>query len=510
MLKNRRPIILLILDGWGYRESKDYNAVKLSNPVNFNNLWDNNPHVLLNASEEWVGLPKGQMGNSEVGHTNIGAGRIVYQDFVKINKAISSGSIKNNRAIMEFIDSVKKSNSRVHFLGLVSDGGVHSHIDHLKGLLQLFKDSGVKEAFVHAFTDGRDTPPKSGITYIQDLDRYTKSIQYGTIATISGRYYAMDRDKRWDRVKQAFDVMRFGKGLMSNDPEKAVLQAYERGETDEFIKPTVIRNIDGTIKDGDGIFFFNFRADRAREITYAFVNDDFNYFNRGEKPEVIFLTMTEYDITLKVKIAFPPETLNNIFGEVISKNGLKQLRIAETEKYAHVTFFFNGGREKIFNDELRILVPSPKNIPTYDKKPEMSVYEVTEKFKDAFIKENIDVVIMNFANPDMVGHTGILEAAIKACKAVDNCLGEVIKVAKDSNAVLLVTADHGNSEQMWDYQTNGPHTAHTTNLVPFIMYNYSAKLIEQTGKLADIAPTMLEILNIEKPVEMTGESLIVK
>jgi 2,3-bisphosphoglycerate-independent phosphoglycerate mutase len=506
--KNR--LILLILDGWGYRESKDYNAIKLSNPVNFNNLWDNNPHMLLNASEEWVGLPKGQMGNSEVGHTNIGAGRIVYQDFVKINKAINSGSIKDNAVINAFIDLVKKSTSRIHFLGLLSDGGVHSHIEHLKGLLQFFKDSGVKEAYVHAFTDGRDTPPKSGITYIQELNKYTKTIQYGAIATISGRYYAMDRDKRWDRVKQAFDAMRFGKGAEASDPEKAVLQAYERGETDEFIKPTVIKNIDGTVKDGDGIFFFNFRADRARELSYAFVNNDFNFFDRGKKPEILLLTMTEYDKALDAKIAFPQEFLTNIFGEVISRKGLKQLRIAETEKYAHVTFFFNGGREKVFEDELRILVPSPKSVPTYDKKPEMSVYEVTEKFKESFIKENIDVVIMNFANPDMVGHTGVLEAAIKACKAVDNCLGEVIKVAKDSNAVLLVTADHGNSEQMWDYDTNGPHTAHTTNPVPFIMFNYSAKLIDQTGKLADIAPTMLEILEIEKPVEMTGESVIIK
>lgn len=507
---NKRRIILLILDGWGYRESEDYNAVKLSNPVNFNNLWDNNPHVLLNASEEWVGLPKGQMGNSEVGHTNIGAGRIVYQDFVKINKAITSGSIKDNRVINEFIDSIKKSTSRVHFLGLLSDGGVHSHIDHLKGLLQIFKEAGVNEAYVHAFTDGRDTPPKSGINYVQELNQFIKALGYGSLATISGRYYAMDRDKRWDRVKKAYDAMRLGKGIIADDSEKAVLLAYERGETDEFIKPTVIKDTDGIIKDGDGIFFFNFRADRAREITYAFVNDDFNYFDRGGKPKVIFLTMTEYDNTLKVKVAFPPETLNNIFGEVISRKGFKQLRIAETEKYAHVTFFFNGGREMVFDNELRILVPSPKNVPTYDKKPEMSVYEVTEKFKESFLKENLDVVIMNFANPDMVGHTGVLDAAIKACKTVDNCLGEVVKVAKESNAVLLVTADHGNSEQMWDYETNGPHTAHTTNLVPFILYNYPAQLTSKNGKLADIAPTMLEILNIAQPQEMTGESLIVK
>lgn len=506
--KNR--LILLVLDGWGYREDNEYNAVKLSNPVNFNNLWANNPHLLLNASEEWVGLPKGQMGNSEVGHTNIGAGRIVYQDFVKINKAISSGTIKSNPVIMQFIEEIKRANSRIHFLGLVSDGGVHSHIDHLKGLLQFFKDSGVKEAYIHVFTDGRDTPPKSGIHYVEELYNYTNSIRYGHIATITGRYYAMDRDRRWDRVKQAFDAILFGEGFLAETPKDAVLQAYGRGETDEFIKPAVMKNVDGTIKDGDGMFFFNFRSDRARELTYAFVNDDFNFFDRDKKPEVSFLTMTEYDKALKVKVAFPPEELTNIFGEVISKKDLKQLRIAETEKYAHVTFFFNGGREKIFSNELRILVPSPKNVPTYDKKPEMSVYEVTNKFKEAFEKENLDVVVMNFANPDMVGHSGVLDAAIKACKAVDNCLGEVIKVADESKAVLIVTADHGNSELMWDYETNGPHTAHTTNLVPFIIYNYDCKIADKVGKLADIAPTMLDILDIEKPEEMTGETLIVR
>lgn len=509
-MNDKIKIVLLILDGWGYRESEDYNAVKLCNPINFYSLWENNPHTLLNASEEWVGLPKGQMGNSEVGHTNIGAGRIVYQDYVKINKAVSSGAIRSNEVIMQFIENLKGSNSRVHFFGLVSDGGVHSHIDHLKGLLELFKESGIKKAYIHAFTDGRDTPPKSGINYIKDLNNYTKTLNYGAISTIIGRYYAMDRDKRWDRVKQAFDAIRFGKGLCAESPEVAVLNAYERGETDEFIKPTVIKGIDGTVKDGDGIFFFNFRADRARELSYAFINNDFNFFDRGEKPKVLFLTMTEYDKTLDVKVAFPQEKLTNIFGEVISNEGLRQLRIAETEKYAHVTFFFNGGRENVFKDELRILVPSPKSVSTYDKKPEMSVYEVTDKFKEAYKQEDLDVVVMNFANPDMVGHTGVLDAAIKACKAVDNCLGEVIKVVKENNSILLVTADHGNSEQMWDYETNGPHTAHTTNLVPFIIYNYNAKLTKNIGKLADIAPTMLDILNIKKPDEMSGETLIVR
>ncbi|MDY6821551.1 MAG: 2,3-bisphosphoglycerate-independent phosphoglycerate mutase [Deferribacterota bacterium] len=505
-----RRIILLILDGWGYRERSEYNAVKLCNPVNFNNLWKNNGHTFLHASEEWVGLPKGQMGNSEVGHTNIGAGRIVYQEFMKINKAIENNTIKENKAIIHFLDKVKNANSRVHFLGLLSDGGVHSHIDHLKSLLRLVKEYGIEKAFIHAFTDGRDTPPNSGVKYVEELKSYLKEINYGDIATIIGRYYAMDRDKRWDRVKMAYYAIRFGEGVKEGDPVKAILSAYDRDESDEFIKPIVISDVDGSIKDGDGVFFYNFRGDRARELTYAFVNEDFSYFDRKGKPSIYYITMTEYDKDLDVLVAFPPEELKNIFGEIISEKGLRQLRIAETEKYAHVTFFFNGGRELKFPNEFRILVPSPKDVPTYDKKPEMSVYEVTEKFKESFINDNIDVAIMNFANPDMVGHTGVLEAAISACKAVDNCLGDVVKIANETDSVLLVTADHGNSEQMWDYSTNGPHTAHTTNPVPFIIYNYKCKLTSKYGKLADIAPTMLDILGIDIPNEMTGESLIVK
>ncbi|BAI81348.1 phosphoglycerate mutase [Deferribacter desulfuricans SSM1] len=504
-----KKLILLIFDGWGYREDKDNNAVILSNPENFLKLWNNCPHTLLNASEEWVGLPKGQMGNSEVGHTNIGAGRIVYQDIVRINKAIENNELDDNRNILDFIDNVKSKNNRVHLFGLVSDGGVHSHIEQLKGLIRFFKNKGVNEIYIHAFMDGRDTPPKSGINYIIDLNKFLNENDYGVIATISGRYFAMDRDKRWDRVEKAFNAIRKGEGLFFDDPEKAVIEAYYRGETDEFITPTVVDK-NGIVKDGDGIFFFNFRADRARELTRAFIDEEFEYFDRGSKPDVEFITMTEYQKDFNVPVAFPPENLKNIFGEVISKKGLRQLRIAETEKYAHVTFFFNGGRELVFEGEERILVPSPKEVATYDQKPEMSVFEVVDRFEEKVTNENIDVVIMNFANPDMVGHTGVLDAAIKACKAVDEALGRVVKIADELGAVLLVTADHGNSEQMWDYENNQPHTAHTLNPVPFIIYNYDCKLKDGMGKLADIAPTMLEILNIDKPNEMTGESLIAK
>ncbi|MGA1847379.1 2,3-bisphosphoglycerate-independent phosphoglycerate mutase [Deferribacter abyssi] len=506
---SKKKLILLILDGWGYREEKKNNAILLCDPKNFIYLWNNCPHTLLNASEEWVGLPKGQMGNSEVGHTNIGAGRIVYQDIVRINKALETGTIKDNKNILKFFELVSKNQSRVHFLGLVSDGGVHSHIDQLKGLIRLAKENGIKEVFVHAFMDGRDTPPKSGIDYIKDLDGFLKSLGFGKIATISGRYYAMDRDKRWDRVKKAFDAIRHGEGIEIDNPIEAVKLAYEREETDEFIMPTIIDK-NGVVKDGDGVFFFNFRADRARELTMSFINKDFEHFDRKGMPLVYFITMTEYSKDFDVLVAFPPENLKNIFGEVISKEGLKQLRIAETEKYAHVTFFFNGGRELVFENENRILVPSPKDVPTYDLKPEMSVFEVVNKFEKVFTEGDIDVVIMNFANPDMVGHTGVEEAAIMACNAVDKALGKVMTVADEMDAVLIVTSDHGNSEQMWDYESDQPHTAHTLNPVPFIIYNYECRLKDVNGVLADIAPTMLDMLNIKKPEDMTGESLIVK
>lgn len=505
-----KKVILLILDGWGYRESADHNAVRLSNPINFNRLMENFPHTLLNASEEWVGLPAGQMGNSEVGHMNIGAGRIVYQDFLRINKAVESGEIKNNENLATFFKKIKDSDGVLHFFGLVSDGGVHSHITHLKGLVQSAKDFGIKNVYIHAFMDGRDTPPKNGINYIKDLTEFLDTLHYGQIATVSGRFYAMDRDKRWERINKAYRAIAYAEGLMADSAEKAVRQAYDRGETDEFITPTVVKNGFSGVNNNDGIFFFNFRADRARELTRAFTDADFSEFPKKDiKP--LFMTMTMYDKTFDLPVAFPPLSLDNILGEVISNNKLTQLRIAETEKYAHVTFFFNGGREVEFEGEFRELIPSPRDVSTYDEKPEMSVKAVCDKFEEKFINNNIDVTIMNFANPDMVGHTGVESAAIKACKAVDEQLGRVVKIADETNSVLLVTADHGNSEQMWDYENNQPHTAHTTNKVPFIVYNYPCSLSQdKDAKLADIAPTILDILKIPKPVEMTGESLFIK
>ncbi|MCX8083793.1 MAG: 2,3-bisphosphoglycerate-independent phosphoglycerate mutase [Calditerrivibrio sp.] len=505
-----RKVVLLVLDGWGYREETDHNAVLLSKPENFLTLWSTCPKLLINASEEFVGLPAGQMGNSEVGHTNIGAGRVVYQDLVRIKKAIDTREINKNGSLNTFFEQVKKNNGNIHFFGLVSDGGVHSHIDHLKGLIELTKEAGIKNSYIHAFMDGRDTPPNSGRGYLGDLIEFLNEIDYGTIATVIGRYYAMDRDKRWERVEKAYKAIVYGEGENFNSPIEACEYSYSQGITDEFIIPKVIGTFDG-IKDGDGIFFFNFRADRARELTRAFIDKSFNFFEVKRFDNLPFITMTEYDATFNVPFIFAPEELTNTLGEYLSNLGLTQLRIAETEKYAHVTFFFNGGREVEFQGETRILVPSPKDVPTYDLKPEMSVEKVVDEFVDAWSKNRFHFTVMNFANPDMVGHTGVEEAAIKACKKVDEQLGRVVEFAKKNDIVLIVTADHGNSEEMWDYKNNQPHTAHTTNLVPFIIYNYDCSLKGIfDGKLADIAPTVLHIMGLDIPVEMTGNILIDK
>ncbi|MEF3254516.1 MAG: 2,3-bisphosphoglycerate-independent phosphoglycerate mutase [Deferribacterales bacterium] len=503
-----RKVILLILDGWGYREELEHNAVKLSNPVNFNYLTQNYPFTLINASEEFVGLPKGQMGNSEVGHTNIGAGRIVYQDLVRIQKAIENGDIKKNINLLNFISYVKANDGSIHLFGLLSDGGVHSHIDHLKGLIKFFSESGINSIYIHAFMDGRDTPPTSGLEYIKDMESFIAGLEICKFATVIGRYYAMDRDKRWERVEKAYRAITFAEGERFKTSIEACRSAYDKGETDEFITPKIIGDYKG-IKEGDGIFFFNFRADRARELTRAFKENGFNFFKVKEFKNLPYITMTEYDKTFNLPFIFEPEDLKNTLGEYISDLGLKQLRIAETEKYPHVTFFFNGGREVEFPNEQRILIPSPKDVPTYDFKPEMSVEQVVDRFIESFKENNFDLVVMNFANPDMVGHTGVEEAAIKACKKVDEQLGRVIRFAQENDLVLIVTADHGNSEEMWDYKNNQPHTAHTTNLVPFIIYNYDCKIDKtKTGKLADIAPTILKIMNLTIPKEMTGESLL--
>lgn len=502
-----KKVILLILDGWGYRQLSEHNAVKLSNPENFNQLLKKSSYALINASEEFVGLPKGQMGNSEVGHTNIGAGRIVYQDFLKINIEVDSGKINNNENILRFFDTLKSKNKNLHFFGLLSDGGVHSHINHLKSLLKIAKSAGIKDSFIHAFMDGRDTPPTNGIKYIKEIESFCKTINYGHIATVMGRYYAMDRDKRWDRVKLAYDAISGVAGSEFDDPSEYIQNSYVKDVTDEFIFPAKNSDFKG-MKDGDGIFFYNFRADRARQLVNAFTDRTFSEFKRDKCISSSIMTMTEYDKKYTFPVAYPNEELKDVIGEVISKNGLNQLRIAETEKYAHVTFFFNGGREIEFENEKRILVQSPKDVPTYDLKPEMSVREVCDRFVETFTSQNVDFTVMNFANPDMVGHTGVEDAAIKACSAVDEQLGRVIKIAEEAGAVLIVTADHGNSEQMWDYDNNQPHTAHTLNPVYFIVHNYPCRLKKEGGKLADISPTILSIMGIQKPASMTGETLI--
>ncbi len=504
---NRKKLILLILDGWGYRTEREHNAVALSEPENYNGLLASDPWTLLDASEERVGLPKGQMGNSEVGHTNIGAGRIVYQDILRISKDIESGGASENPAVSDFFAGVAKGSGRLHILGLVSDGGVHSHIDHIKGMAAIARDAGVKEIYIHAFTDGRDTPPGSGLGFIKELDGWLTENGAGRIADITGRYYAMDRDKRWDRVQKAWDVMRFGRSeFIAETPEKAMENS---SETDEFIKPVRIAGADGLIKDGDGVFMMNFRADRMRELVHVMTDEEFSGFDRGPKPDLDIMTLTEYEKGFSLPVAYPPDNLKNIFAEAVSAAGLSQLRIAETEKYAHVTYFFNGGREEPFPMEARELIASPRDVATYDLKPAMSVYQVEAAFEEIFRAGKTDVAIMNFANPDMVGHTGVEKAAIEACRAVDECLGRVIKTADDMDAVLLVTADHGNSEYMWDYENGQPHTAHTLNPVTFIVHNYPCSLKKGRGKLADIAPTMLRILGIEKPEDMTGDDLII-
>lgn len=502
-----KKIILLILDGYGYRTEKEHNAVLIAGAKNFGSLLHEGKWTLLNASEESVGLPKGQMGNSEVGHTNIGAGRVVFQDFLKISNDIKYGGAAKNRNIITFMDEVKNSSGRLHLMGLVSDGGVHSHIDHFKGMALIAKSMGIKEVYIHAFTDGRDTPPNSGLSFITELDEWLKKNDAGQISDIVGRYYAMDRDKRWDRVEKAWKLIRNGHGDSEADtPQDAMKKS---AETDEFLKPVKIKGVDGRLKDGDGVFMMNFRADRMRELAGVMLEGDFNGFARGPKPDLKLFTLTEYDKSFGVPVAYPPEDLTDIFGEVVSRRGLRQLRIAETEKYAHVTYFFNGGREEPFQGEERALIPSPRDVATYDLKPEMSVAEVEARFEEIFRKGETDIVIMNFANPDMVGHTGVEEAAVKACQAVDDCLGKVMKTAVDEGSVLLVTADHGNSELMWDYENNQPHTAHTLNPVVFAIYNAGdLKLKNIRGKLADIAPTMLDILGIERPRLMTGTSLL--
>ena len=452
------------------------------------------------------------MGNAEVGQTNIGAGRIVYQELTRITKSIEDGDFFSNEEFINAIENCKKNNSKLHILGLVSDGGVHSHNRHLYGLLEMAKRRDFEDVYVHCFLDGRDTPPASAENYIQELEEKMKEKGVGKIASLSGRFYAMDRDKRWNRVQKAYNALVFGKGETAGTAINAIESSYQKEVFDEFVEPTVIMNGDkpvATIEDGDSVIFFNFRPDRARQITRALVDPEFNEFET-KKMNLYFVCFTSYDETMpNVHIAFKKEPVKNTLGEVISKNGGKQLRIAETEKYAHVTFFFNGGEEKQYEGEDRILVPSPK-VETYDMKPEMSAYEVTEKVIEAINSKKYNCIILNYANPDMVGHTGNLPAAIKAIETIDECVGKVVEAINAQKANLLITADHGNAEQMIDYKTGEPHTAHTTNLVPLVLVSEKETVKLKEGKLADLAPTILDLMGIEKPEEMTGESLIEK
>ncbi len=510
---DKKQHILIIMDGIGLNDDEEGNAFKHAKTPNIDRLINEYPNASLECKGLAVGLPVGQMGNSEVGHMSIGAGRVIYQDLTLITKEIEEGKFFNNKALLRAINHVKENNSDLHLMGLVSDGGVHSHIDHLYALLRLAKEHNINRVYVHAFTDGRDTPTTSGMDYLKKLEEKIKEVGVGKIATIAGRYYAMDRDNRWEREQLAYNAMIFGEGTKFKSVQKAIENSYEAQEFDEFIKPIVIvdeeNNAIGRIKDNDAVIFFNFRPDRAREITRAITDDVFDGFDRrkGKIRNLEFITMTEYDETIKnVTVAYKKEPIVNTLGEYISKKGKTQLRIAETEKYAHVTFFFNGGEEKTYRGEERILIPSP-HVNTYDEKPEMSAYEVTDKVLEAMESKKYDLIIMNFANGDMVGHTGNYEKAIKAVEAVDDCLGKIISLLENLGGEAIVTADHGNCEQMIDLKNGEAITSHTTNRVPVIAISKRVKGIE-SGALTDLAPTMLTLMGIEKPNEMTGKSLI--
>ncbi|MEA4813647.1 MAG: 2,3-bisphosphoglycerate-independent phosphoglycerate mutase [Oscillospiraceae bacterium] len=502
----KTPTTLIIMDGFGLSSQKEGNAIAAAKTPALDALMAENAHTSLAASGLDVGLPAGQMGNSEVGHTNIGAGRVVFQDLPRITVSIEDGSFFNNAAYCAAMDACAKNGSALHLLGLISDGGVHSHITHLYALLRMAKERGLSRVYVHAFLDGRDVPPKSAKQYVKACMDECAKIGVGKIATLSGRYYAMDRDKRWDRLESAYDAIVYGQGRMNSDPLAAIDESYENGVTDEFVEPVVVDH-DGTISDNDSVIFFNFRPDRARELTRALVDPEFDGFVRQYFP-LTFVCTTEYDATMpNVSVAFPSQAVVNCLGEYLSQLGLTQLRIAETEKYAHVTFFFNGGSETVFKGEDRILVQSPK-VATYDLQPEMSAAEVTEKAVECIRSGNYDVIILNFANCDMVGHTGVFDATVKAVETVDKCVGEVVAATAEMGGISMVTADHGNAERM--IGENGiPHTAHTTNPVPFILCGAGEEL-RTGGRLADIAPTMLDVMGLACPPEMDGKTLIIK
>ncbi len=512
---SKKPVVLMILDGYGLNDTKEHNAVAEAKTPVMDQLMAEYPFVKGDASGMAVGLPDGQMGNSEVGHLNMGAGRIVYQELTRITKEIQDGTFFENKALLKAVNNCKKNDSALHFFGLLSDGGVHSHNTHLYGLLELAKRNGLEKVYVHCFLDGRDTPPESGKGYAEDLEAEMAKIGVGKIASVTGRYYAMDRDNNYDRVEKAYIALTKGEGLTAESGPAGIQASYDRGETDEFVKPTVVMENGApvaTIKDGDSVVFFNFRPDRAREITRSFCDDEFKGFERGKRLDLTYVCFSDYDPTIPNKeVAFEKIAVTNTFGEWLAAKGMKQARIAETEKYAHVTFFFNGGVEKPNEGEDRILVNSPKEVATYDLKPEMSAYEVCDRLCEAITGGKYDMIIINFANPDMVGHTGVEVAAIKAVEAVDSCVGRAVEAVKSVDGVLFICADHGNAEQLVDYQTGEPFTAHTTNQVPFILVNYDPKYtLREGGCLADIVPTLIQIMGETQPAEMTGKSLLVE
>lgn len=510
---SKKPVALIILDGFALREETFGNAVAQAKKPNFDRYWNEYPHATLTACGEAVGLPEGQMGNSEVGHLNIGAGRIVYQSLTRVNIAIREGEFERNETFLAAMDHVKKHGTNLHIFGLLSDGGVHSHINHLFALLKLAAKEGVKNVYIHGFLDGRDVGPQTAKTYIQQLNEQIEQIGVGEIATLSGRYYSMDRDKRWERVEKAYRAMVYGEGPSYRDPLACIDDSYANGIYDEFVLPSVIVREDGTpvatIQDNDAVIFYNFRPDRAIQISNTFTNDDFRSFDRGPKhpKNLFFVCLTHFSETVKGYVAFKPTNLDNTLGEVLSQNGLKQLRIAETEKYPHVTFFMSGGREEKFPGEERILIDSPK-VATYDLKPEMSAYEVTEALLKEIEADKFDAIILNYANPDMVGHSGKLEPTIKAVEAVDECLGKVVDAIIAKGGIAIITADHGNADEVLN-PDGSPNTAHTTNPVPVIVTKKGITL-RQDGILGDLAPTMLDLLGLQQPKEMTGKTLIQK
>lgn len=507
-----KTLALIILDGWGYREDTDANAIAHAHKPNWDKLWNQYPHTLISGSGRCVGLPDGQMGNSEVGHLNMGTGRIVYQDLTRINLAIENGEFFKNQTLTNAINLANKTNNAIHIMGLLSEGGVHSHESHIHAILELAAQLKSKNVYLHPFLDGRDTPPRSAMTSLIALNKHCQQLQCGQIASLIGRYYAMDRDKRWERIQKAYDLLVNGKAnYTATTPTLALELAYARNESDEFVQATTIHphgSTPITINDGDVVLFMNFRSDRAREITQSLIDPDFNEFNRNKWPALAnYVCLSEYDSRFPCPVAFPPQTLNNTLSEYVSRLGIKQLRIAETEKYAHVTFFFNGGIEQPYPGENRILIPSP-NVATYDLQPEMSAPELTDRLVQEIHDQQYELIVCNFANPDMVGHTGNFAAAVTAIEVIDKCLGKILAALQAVGGELLITADHGNAEKMFDDDNNQPHTAHTSDPVPFIYAGRNATIINEKGKLSDISPTILYLLGLPQPAEMTGSSLV--